>query len=52
MKTFKTQDGGRPPYWKMLEMLLLAHQWTNLYETWVVASHRVYDFAAMMRLPW
>jgi len=52
MKIFKIQDGRQPPYWKMLEMLQLAHQCTDLDETWVVASHRVTDVAAMMRLPW
>jgi len=47
MKIFKTQDGGRQSYWKMLEMLQLAHQWTDLDETWVVASKRVPS-----RTPW
>ena len=28
MKRFKIQDGGRPPYWKTLEML-----WTSLFTT-------------------
>ena len=27
IKILKIQDGGRPPYWKMLEMLQLAYQW-------------------------
>ena len=30
----------------------LAYQWTDLDETWVVASHRVPNMSAMLRLPW
>ena len=46
------QDGGRPPYCRILETSKLAYQWTDLDETWVVASHHVPDMSAMLRLPW
>jgi len=36
----------------MLETVRNAYQWTDLDETWVVASHHVHDISAMMRLPW
>jgi len=52
MKIFKIQDGGRPPYYKMFEMIQLSYQWTNLDEPWVAASHHLPDMFAMMRLPW
>jgi len=28
------------------------YQWTDRDATWVVASHRVLDMSAMVRLPW
>jgi len=31
---------------------LPGYQWTNLDETWVVASHHVPNMSAMLRLPW
>jgi len=36
----------------MLEMPLLAYQWSDWDETWVIVSHHVPDMSAMMRLPW
>jgi len=46
------RNGGRPPCWKIFEILYLAYQWTNWDPTWMVTSHHLPDMSLTIRLPW